>query len=244
MSLIKTDALVLKVGDYSESTRLVTLLTPDHGRLRALAKGVRRIRSRDRGALEPFSRVHVTLYLKDPSGLGTLRESAILSTPSALRSDYHRWLLASLVFEVLDRATLPATDLHTLFDLVCAYLDELNATPRPVEATLAVLAALLEWHGFRPDFTCCGVCGGGEPFAGFRVDKCSVVCGRCAGGSHFLSLPPGTLKAFEHLASAGIRGLESLRLSGLQLDQICSLLVALLQYHLEITLTTARMLHV
>lgn len=244
MSLIKTDAVVLKVSDYSESTRLVTFLTPDHGRLRALAKGVRAIRSRDRGTLEPFSRVHVTLYLKDPAGLGTLRESALLSTCPVLRRDYHRWVLASLVFESLDRATLPATDLHTLFDLICAYLNEINTTPQPVETTLAVLAALLEWHGFRPDFARCGLCGGGEPFVGFCVDKCSVVCERCAGGPHFIPLPPGSLKAFEHLASAGTRGLGALRLSAPQLDQICSLLVALLQYHLEITLTTARMLHV
>ncbi|MBM3334707.1 DNA repair protein RecO, partial [Candidatus Sumerlaeota bacterium] len=112
MGVIKTEALVLKTSDYSESTRLVTLLSPDQGRIRILAKGIRRITSRDRGALEPFSHVQVTLSLKDPTSLGVLRESALLSAPSALRSDYKRWLLASLVLEIVDRATLPAEDLR------------------------------------------------------------------------------------------------------------------------------------
>ncbi|KPL10921.1 hypothetical protein AMJ85_05080 [candidate division BRC1 bacterium SM23_51] len=243
MSLIKTEALVVKASEYSESTRLVTLFSPDHGRVRVLAKGIKRIKSRDRGSLEPFSRVQVSLYLKDPTSLGTLRESALLSAPSALRSDYDRWLLASLVLEVLDRATLPAEDLSGLFERVCAYLEEMETTDRPDEVTVAVLAAMLEGFGFRPEFARCGLCGSAGPFVGFRIDKCSVTCKRCARGhEHFRPLPPGTIKVFEHLAAMGARGRGTLRLSRKQLDQLFSLLVALLQYHLEITLTSARML--
>jgi DNA repair protein RecO (recombination protein O) len=245
MSLIKTEALVVKASDYSESTRLVTLFSPDHGRIRVLAKGIRRIRSRDRGALEPFSRVQVTVYLKDPTGLGTLRDSTLLSTPSALRANYDRWLLASLVLEVIDRATLPGEDLRALFERVCAYLDELNTTDRPGEATVALLAAMLGWFGFGPEFERCGVCGGGGPFTGFRIDKCSVTCGRCAGGhQQFRALPPGTLKVFEHLAAPDAAERGAVRLSAAQIDDLFRLLVAVLQYHLEITLTTARMLAV
>jgi len=245
MALLKTEAIVLKASDYSESTRLVTLFSPDHGRLRVLAKGIKRIQSRDRGALEPFSRVQVSLHLKDPTALGTLRESTLLSTPSALRNDYNRWLLASLVLEVIDRATLPGEDLHGLFHTVSAYLDEMNTTQRPAEVTLAALAAMLDWFGFGPEFGACGVCGGEGPFAGFRIDKCSVACERCAGGSaHFQPLPPGTVRVLEHLLRRGDAAAANLRIAGPQLDQLFLLLVALLQYHLEITLTTARMLAV
>ena len=245
MALIKTDALVIKASDYSESTRLVTLFSPDQGRIRVLAKGIKRIESRDRGALEPFSRVQVTLSLKDPTSLGTLRESSLLSTPSALRSDYDRWLLASLVLEIIDRATLPSEDLHELFGRVCVYLDEMNTTERPAQLTLAILAAMLGWFGFSPEFERCGVCGGAGPFTGFRVDKCSVICGNCAGQSeHFRPLPPGTITVFKILAECEKPARGKLRVSGPQLDQLFALIVALLQYHLEITLTTARMLAV
>jgi len=245
MSLIKTEAVVVKASDYSESTRLVTLFSPDQGRIRVLAKGIRRITSVNRGALEPFSRVQVTLYLKDPTGLGTLRESALLSTPAALRAHYDRWLLASLVLEVIDRATLPGEDLRALFVRVCAYLDEMNATDRPGEATVAVLAAMLGWFGFAPEFERCGACGGGGPFTGFRIDRCGVTCGRCAGGhQQFRALPPGTLKAFEHLAAPDADERAAVRLSPAQIDELFRVLVAVLQYHLDITLTTARMLAV
>lgn len=244
MALIKTEALVLKSSDYSESTRLVTLFSPEHGRIRLLAKGIRRIQSKDRGSLEPFSRVQVALHLKDPTGLGTLRESALLSTPKRLREDYDRWLLASLVVEIIDRATLPASDLHGLFNLVCAYLDELNETKRPAELTLAVLAGILRWFGFGPEFGRCAGCGSGGPFTGFRIDKCNVVCEQCAGGAAwFRALPPGTIKVFEYLASPGERNFATLRVSASQLDELFALVVAVLQYHLEISLTTARMLN-
>jgi len=244
MALIKTDALVIKASDYSESTRLVTLFSPEHGRIRLLAKGIKRIRSRDRGALEPFSRVQVTLVLKDPTGLGILRESSLMSSATALREDYDRWLLASLVLEVIDRATLPASDLRGLFELVCAYLDEMNTSDRPAEVTLAVLAAILHWFGFGPEFERCGVCGGDGPFKGFRIDRCGVVCENCAGGStYFRPLPPGTIRVLEHLSAPGEKNLGALRISRPQLDDLFLLLVGLLQYHLEITLTTARMLN-
>lgn len=243
MALIKTEALVLKASEYSETTRLVTLFSPEHGRVRLLAKGIKRIKSRDRGSLEPFSRVSVSLYLKDPTSLGTLRETSLLSSHFALRSDYDKWLLASLILEVIDRATLPGEDLSALFNLVCTYLEEMETTDRPAEATVAVLTKMLDLFGFRPQFEQCGVCGSAGPFTGFRIDKCSVTCRRCARShEHFQSLPPGTIKVFEHLAAAGARRRGALRLSRKQLDQLFLLLVALLQYHLEITLTTARML--
>jgi len=245
MALIKTEAIVIKVSDYSESTRLVTLFSPEHGRIRVLAKGVRRIRSHDRGSLEPFSRVQVTLHLKDPASLGTLRESSLLSTSSRLRDDYDRWLLASLVLEVIDRATLPGEDLEGLFQIIASYLDEMNTTARPAETTLAALAAMLEWLGFAPEFERCGVCDGAGPFVGFATDKCSVVCINCAGTApRFRSLPPGTIKVFEHLVQADSRQRSNLQISKTQIDELFALLVALLQYHLEITLTTARMLAV
>jgi len=243
MALVKTEALVIKASDYSESTRLVTLFSPEHGRIRLLAKGVKRIKSRDRGTLEPFSHVQVTLYLKDPTSLGILRESSLLSTPTALRSDYDRWLLASLVLEVIDRATLPAEDLYGLFERVRVYLHEMNATERPREATLAALAAMLGWFGFSPLLERCAVCAAKGPFVGFRIDKCGVTCERCAGGGrHFKPLPPGTIKVFEGLAEFDAPRRAGLRISRSQLDQLFSLVVALLQYHLEITLTTVRML--
>jgi len=243
MTLIKTDALVIKASDYSESTRLVTLFSPEQGRIRVLAKGIRRIQSRDRGGLEPFSRVQVTLYLKDPTALGTLKESSLLSAPSALRNDYERWLLASLVLEVIDRATLAGENLQGLFACVASYLEEMNATDRPREATLAALVAILTWFGFSPTFERCAVCAGEGPFVGFRIDKCGATCERCTGGGqYFRPLPPGTIKVLEHLVRADRQGRQTLRITQPQLDSLFSLVVALLQYHLEITLTTARML--
>jgi DNA repair protein RecO (recombination protein O) len=243
MSLIKTEALVVKASDYSESTRLVTLFSPHHGRIRVLAKGIRRLKSQNRGLLEPFSRVDVTVYLKDPSGLGTLKESALISAASALRSDYDRWLLASLVLEVIDRATLPAEDVGELYERISDYIAVVPATDRPQAETLAVLTDMLAWFGFGPDLGRCCLCSGRGPFSGFQIDRCGVTCGRCGGGhAQFRPLPPGTIKVLEHLAMSPADKRTAIRPSRKQVDQLFGLLISLLQYHLDITLTTARML--
>jgi len=241
MSLIKTEAIVIKVSDYSESTRLVTLLTPDLGRIRVLAKGIRRLKSRDRGLLEPFTRAQVTLYLKEPGALGTLRESSPLRSVTALREDFDRWLLASLVLEVIDREMQPGEAVEELYARVCDYLEALETTDRPGETTAATLTAMLGWFGFAPQFRQCGLCGSAGPFVGFRIDRSCVVCEGCSGEREgFRPLPPGTLKALEHLAAA--RGHAALRLSAGQIEQVFGLLIALLQYHLDVQLVTARML--
>jgi DNA repair protein RecO (recombination protein O) len=243
MSLIKTEAIVLKASDYSESTRLVTLFSPDYGRIRVLAKGIRRLKSRDRGALEPFSRVQATLYLKDPGGLGTFKEGSLLAGATALRDDYDRWLLASLVLEVIDRATLPGEDLGDLYERVCAFLDELKTTGRPGEATAAALAWMLGWFGFGLNLEACGLCGAQGATAGFRIDQSCVVCERCAGQSeYYRPLPPGTIRALQALANPDPSVRRSLRLLPGQLGQVFALLIALLQYHLDVSLASARML--
>jgi len=241
MALVKTEALVVKVGDYSESTRLVTLFSPRWGKIRVLARGAKRLKSRERGSLEPFSRIEALVYRKDPAALGTLRESAVVETFPELRGDYDRWLLASLVFEVIDRATVPSEDLGALYHRVCAYLDEMRSAERPLEATIGVLAAMLGLLGFRPRLDSCGLCGREASLAGFRADLCSAVCSKCAGGSkYFRPMPPGTLRAFGRLA--GFEGGAKVRLSAKQTEQLFDALVEALQYHLDITLSSARMI--
>lgn len=243
MALIKTDALVIKSSDYSESTRLVTLFSRDCGRIRVLAKGIKRLKSHNRGALESFSLVQVTLALKDPSALGTLRESTLIRSPTALRSDYDRWLLGSLVLEVADRATVAAHEAAGLFERLCSWLEELDTTERPEDRTLEVLIETLAWFGFAPQFGPCCLCGGGEPFTGFRIDQCGVTCGKCAGGHpDFRPLPPGSIKVLERLAALNPEARHTLRISSKQREQLFALVIALLEYHLEIRLTTARML--
>lgn len=243
MSLIKTEAIVVKVSDYSESTRLVTLFSPEHGRIRLLAKGARRLKSQSRGLLEPFSRIDATLYLKDPTGLGTLKECAAIAIPSKLRADYDRWLLGSLVLELIDRATLPGDGYEALFNLVCSYLDELQDTNTPRELTAIVLLSMLRWFGFSPSFDRCGLCGGGENFTGVLLEQSFAVCSNCtAPAEHFRRMPPGTMKILHILATTDAKMRDRLRISPGQMDQILSLLVALLQFHLDITLASAHML--
>ncbi|MBM3334809.1 DNA repair protein RecO C-terminal domain-containing protein, partial [Candidatus Sumerlaeota bacterium] len=124
---------------------------------------------------------------------------------------------------------------------VCRYLKDMDKSDRPIEQTLRALVAMLACFGFCPQFDRCGVCGGEGPFRGFRLDLCSAVCQRCAGGQHYRRLPPGTIEAFKFLAGTDAAG-EMLRLSETQADQILLLVIGLLQYHLEISLSTVKML--
>jgi DNA repair protein RecO (recombination protein O) len=268
MALIKTEAIVIKAADYSESTRLVTLFSPDQGKIRVMAKGVRRMQSRERGSLEPFSRVQATVYLKGPDSLGTLKEASPIANGAVFRNDYDCWLLGSVVLEVIDRSSHPGEEEETSYQIVCDYLhamEELATTPKDSaapaagskeskvrqaerlrtarELTTIALLQLLAAAGFSPQFDRCGTCESPGPIVGFHVDPPGVSCGECVGkGRYFHPLPPGTIKVMERLASEDPSARRNLRVSSPQLDAVFRLAVDLLQYHLDISLTSARML--
>ena len=98
MSLYRDEAIVLRTQKLGEADRIITLLTKDHGRIRGVAKGVRRTMSKFGARLEPGS--HVDLQLHVGKTFDTITQvEALMNYGEALTQDYQRWTVASAILE-------------------------------------------------------------------------------------------------------------------------------------------------
>ncbi len=206
--------------ELGEADRVLTVLTPRLGKLRVIAKGVRRPRSRIGGGLQPFSDVQLVLAVGRTFDVVT---SASLEDPHlGLRNDLHSTAAAWYVVELADRFCEGAADSHEAFRLLAQALSALDAgdaVSREVVARWFELA-LLDAMGFRPELVSCLECGTSiEPERNaYQPSGGGVLCPGCAAGAHAArAISADALKVLRHLQRSPLVGVLGLRLApGLQ----------------------------
>ncbi len=181
-----TEALVIGSMRYLEADRIVTLYTRDRGRLGAIAKGVRRTKSKVGGRLEPFSLVRASLYsgrgLYSVVGVDTLR------TFQGVRDELFRMEEGARLFAAV-RHLFPAEEgSPPAFNLLVRGIAGLADAPDQAAAASVVLATrlkLLSLLGYAPEMSQCASCGAEPeeaPVYGFSPSLGGVVCEACAFG--------------------------------------------------------------
>jgi DNA repair protein RecO (recombination protein O) len=180
----KTEAVVLRSIRYGEADRVLHLYSADRGRVGAVAKGVRRVRSRMGGRLEPMARVKLVLH----QGRGELCTVTAVDTVHAhpglreRRASLERGVQAcEAVLRLLDSAE-PNPAAYNLLCNQLALLDsEAGAATRA--QSLAFRAKLLLAAGFAPELASCAACGESDHLTGFSPSAGGVVCASCEAGS-------------------------------------------------------------
>lgn len=182
MALVTTPTTILKTYDYSETSKILRLLTRDHGLVSVIAKGARRPKSRYGGVLEPFTDGVATYYSKQGRDLHTLSDFELTKERQSLGRQLVRFAGAGLVTEIVLRAAPPAAD-HTLFAHLARSLDRLLSDSGDLESViLAEVWSLVTCLGFAPVVERCGVCGRGpepEEETYFDPGEGTVICSRC-----------------------------------------------------------------
>ena len=158
--LYKTEGIVLRGLDLGEADRVLTVLTPHLGKLRVIAKGVRRPRSRIGGGLEPLGDVDMVLAVGRTFDVVT--QSQLRDPHLGLRGDLHAMAAAWYLAELADRFCEERAESMAAFDLLAAGLTALDQAVDP--ATRESIARWYELHlldvmGYRPELTTCIECG-------------------------------------------------------------------------------------
>ncbi len=154
---IRVDSVVLRHSDYGEADRLLTLYTREQGKLRAIAKGVRKIQSRKAGHLEPFTRV--TLMLARGHDLWIVTQAETIDAFQPLREELDSMSQAAYVVELLERFSYEEGANRELFDLLVNTLERLVAEKDPFVPVRYYEMRLLDLLGFRPLLFECAACG-------------------------------------------------------------------------------------
>lgn len=231
VALYRDDAVVLRVYKLGEADRIITLLTRRHGRVRAVAKGVRRTKSRFGGRLEPFSHIDVQLSEGRSLDIITQVESRDTFGP-AIAADYAAYTAATAMVETAERLTSeerqPALRQYLL--LVSALRAVATAERSPSLALDSYLLRAMHIAGWAPALTECAKCSTPGPHPAFHIAAGGSVCHDCR--------PPGAIRPHRDsltlLAALASGRWDVADAAELPIRRESSgMVAALVQYHLE-----------
>jgi DNA repair protein RecO (recombination protein O) len=215
-SRVKVEGIVLRVVDYGESDRIVTLLTRERGKLGAFARGARASKRRFSGLLEPFTLLSAELTDRRGDLLG-LESASALRAHGGIRTDLARIAVAGYATELTSELVRDAEPHPALFELLAELLAALDAGPaRPASLRAFELGALAA-AGYMPRLDVCARCGAGLPERPVRFDPGDggLLCAGCepAGGGGLPSLSTETVAALRRLQAGGLVAAATERLT-------------------------------
>jgi DNA repair protein RecO len=218
MPLQESDSIILKTYPLGEADRIVAFFSREHGKMRGVANGARKMKNRFGASLEPLAHSRLQFLEKENRDLVRIQSAELLDSPMALFADYDRAVYAAQLIELTDRF-LPEHQPHdAVFRLVRMMLRALErACPLDVAACYFEVW-MLRLAGIFPDFFMCSLCSKQLEAAEERHlarGLQTVICGTCdrAGGIEVHSEVAPVLQwilrnRLEGLAPAGLAGLE------------------------------------
>jgi DNA repair protein RecO (recombination protein O) len=177
-------AVVLRTYKLGEADRIVVLLTEHHGKVRAVAKGVRKTKSKFGARLEPMS--HVRLQLVEGRELDIVSQADLVETTAPLIGDLDLATSALAMLEVVDQLALDREPASHLYRMLVGALRTVAERPSPLVVP-AFYWKLLAVEGVRPVLDVCAHCGeseaAGAQFVAFEIGEGGVLCRSCRRGA-------------------------------------------------------------
>ena len=235
MPTYQADAIVLRRLDYGDADRILTLLTREHGKLAAIAKGARRSKARNGSSLDLFGRSR--MMLAKGRNLDVVAQVERRGDVRHIAGDLRRTAYAGLVSEIADKVLEDRHPVDDVFELVAGTLDRLNDVNRSARVDAAwFVMRMLDLLGYQPQLFDCAGCSQPLPEvdAWFSPLLGGVLCHRC--GAHDQAGSPvsvNSLKVLRVMASDQGELFDRLRLPAPVLEQVEQALQAQLEYHLD-----------
>ena len=199
MAIRHDTGIVLRTYPLGEADRIVVLLSPHQGKVRAVAKGIRKTKSRFGGRLEPFT--HVELVLYEGRNLDTVTQGEVVEAFPRLRGDLDRVAAASTMLEAADAVAQEDQASVALFDLLASGLRVLDVRPASPDLVTAFLLQLAGVLGLAPALDVCASCGRSDRLERFSFAAGGSVCGTCRPEGS-VRLRPGVTTHLARLASS------------------------------------------
>lgn len=223
MSGEKTEAIVIRQTDFSETSRVISLFTRDFGKISALAKGAKRLKGPFEAALDLLARCRIVFLRKSSGGLDLLTEAQLVKRFRATDRNLVRLYGGYYVAELLASLTEEHDPHPALYDETVEALDRLE-NHDPKLAILRFELATLREIGHFPELETCVACGRNldqnGPFA-FWVSQGGLICRSCQKQEYSNeTIHIGTLAVLKRLATDDVSALSRLVVSPAQIQEI------------------------
>lgn len=245
--LFKEEGIILRSLEYSDTSQILTVLTPEHGKVGIMAKGVRRRKNPYQGCIDVPNHLELVYYRKSNDQLGILREVSLITHFPQIRQDLEKSFAAMYCIEMIRKASLENDVNEKLFYLLRYGLYKLNTLG--LGGKLTNLLLYVQWYtlqflGFQPQIFSCSRCGREWDASMSRVafisSKASTFCIFCLprGYSYLLTSGSALQKLQSLIAKSREGSLDSLEFS---LDESKSLYEILAVYFQSTTEETLEM---
>ncbi len=222
---------------FGEADRVLHLYTSERGRIGAVAKGIRKTKSRFGARLDPLS--HVQLLLHQGSGeLQTVTGVDLVRSHDAARADYYRLSVGLIGAEAMLRLFSEQEKNERAFTALTRFLDVLDGAPHLVERpaldplALSFQLKLLWLSGYLPHLTSCAECGATDAtLVGYSARAGGAVCRGCAGQSEALALGTDAVRGIEALLASPLADADSLGLGERAARDALKVITASYEYH-------------
>lgn len=226
MQLYRDEGVVLRTWKLGEADRIVVLMTKGHGKVRAVAKGVRKTRSKFGSRLEPTSHIAVQLY--PGRELDTVTQVDSIDHFRAIRDDLDLLARAVPLLEAVDQLALEGEPNRRLYEMLVGALRTLASDGSPLVVPGFFLKALA-LEGFRPVVDRCVSCGADDDLVAFDEDAGGVLCRSCRRGA---AISPEALSLLQRILG-GQLGSALSEAPGPANHEVEVLATRLLEHHLE-----------
>lgn len=230
----KTEAIVLRSLRFGEADRVLHLYTLDRGRVGAVAKGIRRTKSRFGGRLEPLSHVEVVLH-EGRGELQTVTGVQLIDPHSRARDSHYRLSVGFVALEAMLRLFPEQEANDRAFGALARFLELLDevepsdARPALDPLGLAFQLKLLWLAGYLPHLTSCAECGGEAGLVGYSPRAGGAVCGNCRADA--IPLSADGLRGIEALLRAPLADAGAVELTGRAARDALAVIASSYEFH-------------
>ncbi len=241
MSLYRDQGVVLRTYKLGEADRIVVLMTAGHGKVRAVAKGVRKTKSRFGGRLEPPSNASLLLY--EGRQLDIISQAESIDHFRPIRDDLVRMTDAMALLEAVDQTVQEREPDARLYQMLVAALRTLADSPRRSPLLVAAFYwKLLSLEGFGPLLDSCASCATsvveGAELIAFDLSQGGALCRTCRRG---VPVSPAALALMRRVLEGGLAGALAEPASP-TVSEVASLAIHSMEQHLERRLRAVRIL--
>lgn len=229
----RSRAIILKTSDYRDADKLVTLFSEKHGKLRAIARGVKKPASSLRVCLQPFC--HSQLFFSGGKELDLITQGRLLDFYPNIREDINLTLHVLYLMELLDKSLMDRMPQPALYTTAIEVLEHLNNHGYNPLLTRYFEANLLKHLGYQPVLDRCVVCGEkGGRLLSFSLLQGGLLCSRCdrdnPSGFDFTG---ESLAILRLLNTSATKTIHRIKASDGALKNLEIFLEKYLEYHLE-----------
>jgi DNA repair protein RecO (recombination protein O) len=233
VSLYRDEAVVLRTLRLGEADRIVTMMTKGHGKVRAVAKGVRRTTSKFGARLEPLS--HVSLLCWQGRELDIVNQAEVSEAFRVVREDLARVAKAFTLLEVVDQVAQEHHANTPLYDMLLGALRALERADAPLLVP-AFCLKVLALEGSAPVVDECVSCGEPQDLVAFDLVEGGVLCRACRRGR---AISAGALDLVRRVLGGGLSSALA-EPAGPRADEVTDLATEAMEVHLDRRLRSMR----